>query len=158
MMFPSLDRLAAAMQERGIHITIETAGTLFRELPCDLMSISPKLSNSTPRAGDTRDPTGSWRVLHEQRRINVPVLQQLIDRAPDFQLKFVISGPAEMTEIEELLGLLKGWRNHDVLLMPEGVTLPGSQTKQWLVAECLKRGYRYCPRLHIELFGNTRGT
>lgn len=158
MMFPSLDKLAAAMRERNIHITIETAGTLFRELPCDLMSISPKLSNSTPAAGDSRDPTGSWRILHEQRRINVPVLQQLIDRAPDFQLKFVVSGPAELGEIEELLTLLKGWRRQDVLLMPEGVTLPNPGVKQWLVGECLRRGYRYCPRLHIDLFGNTRGT
>lgn len=158
MMFPSLDRLAHLLRERSIHITIETAGTLFRELPCDLMSISPKLADSTPRPGDPRDPSGSWRLLHEQRRINPPVIQSLLDRSPEFQLKFVVSGEADLTEIEELLALLRGWRPSDVLLMPEGVTAPAPATRQWLVKACVQRGFRYCARLHIDLFGHTRGT
>jgi 7-carboxy-7-deazaguanine synthase len=158
MMFPSLEKLTHALRERHIHITIETAGTISREVSCDLMSISPKLSNSTPAKDDPRDPGGSLRVMHEQRRINIPVLQQLLDRTPEFQLKFVVSGPAELSEIEELLGLLRGWKPADVLLMPEGVTLPSQSTKHWVVAECMKRGFRYCPRLHLDLFGHTRGT
>jgi 7-carboxy-7-deazaguanine synthase len=86
------------------------------------------------------------------------VIQSLIDRSPDFQLKFVVSGEADLTEIEDLLGLLRGWRPSDVLLMPEGVTVPAAATRQWLVAACVGRGYRYCARLHIDLFGHTRGT
>ena len=47
MLFAELVPLAAELR-RGLHITIETAGTLYLPLECDLMSISPKLSNSTP--------------------------------------------------------------------------------------------------------------
>jgi 7-carboxy-7-deazaguanine synthase len=56
------------------------------------------------------------------------------------------------------LSQLTGWFPADVLLMPEGVATPSAEMKHWLVRECMARGYRYCPRLHIELFGNTRGT
>lgn len=160
MMFPQIGPLAAAMRSAGLHITIETAGTIFRDVACDLMSISPKLSTSTPAAGDPRDPAGAWRARHEERRLNVPALQQLLDRhpAPGRQLKFVITGPADLAEIDALLGRLSGWSDRDILLMPEGVSPPTPAQKQWLVAQCLARNWRYCARLHIELFGNTRGT
>jgi len=158
MMFPTIDLLAAGLREAGMHITIETAGTLFRELPCDLMSISPKLSNSTPAVGDARDPKGALRVMHEERRLNVEVLQRLIDAYPERQVKFVVSSPRDLGEIEKMLAKLVHWADDDVLLMPEGVTLPSAETKAWLVAECTRRNWRYCQRLHIELFGNVRGT
>ena len=38
----------SGLRERELHITIETAGTVFAPVVCDLMSISPKLANSTP--------------------------------------------------------------------------------------------------------------
>jgi 7-carboxy-7-deazaguanine synthase len=44
------------------------------------------------------------------------------------------------------------------MLMPEGVSAPDAEMKAWLVEECLRRNWRYCPRLHIELFGNRRAT
>src|SRR5580658_9309175 len=40
--------LTRRFRERGMHVTIETAGTVFAPVECDLMSISPKLSNSMP--------------------------------------------------------------------------------------------------------------
>ncbi len=165
MIFPQVERLAAALRSArtggagaGMHVTIETAGTVFREVECDLMSISPKLSNSTPVEGDARDPGGAWRRRHEERRINLEALQRLIDEYSDRQLKFVVSGPADLGEIDDLLGRLRGWRRDDVMLMPEGVTPPASEQAGWIVAECVRRGWRYCHRLHIELFGNRRGT
>jgi 7-carboxy-7-deazaguanine synthase len=158
MMFPTIDHLAAAFAAKNIHITIETAGTLFRELHCDLMSISPKLSNSTPREGDPRDPKGSWRILHEQRRLNIGNLQRLLDRYRNHQLKFVVADMTDLSEIDALLGKLNNWNPGDVLLMPEGVTPPSNSAKQWIVETCLARGWRYCHRLHVELFGNRRGT
>ena len=36
-------------KELDLHITIETAGTVYQPVTCDLMSISPKLANSTRR-------------------------------------------------------------------------------------------------------------
>jgi 7-carboxy-7-deazaguanine synthase len=158
MIFAPVADLCRALRARGLHITIETAGTVDRPVECDLLSISPKLSTSTPAADDPRDPTGARRARHEARRINLPALQSLIDRAPDRQLKFVVCAPSDLAEIESLLSQLRHWRADDVLLMPEGVTPPTAETRAWIAAECLRRGWRYCPRLHIELFGNTRGT
>jgi 7-carboxy-7-deazaguanine synthase len=158
MMFDGIEELAKSLRNTGFHITIETAGTIARTLACDLMSISPKLSNSTPMEGDPRDPSGAWRVRHEQRRINMPALQALIDGYPSRQLKFVVREPRDLAEIESLLAGLRGWRDDDVLLMPEGMTPDALASRRWVADECLKRNWRYCPRLHIELYGNTRGT
>jgi 7-carboxy-7-deazaguanine synthase len=158
MMFDAIETLAGGLHDAGMHVTIETAGTIARSLACDLMSISPKLSNSTPRGGDPRDPGGAWRQRHEQRRINPGALQSLIDGYPSRQLKFVVREPGDLQEIESLLGQLHGWGDEDVLLMPEGVTPEALASRRWVAEECLKRNWRYCPRLHIDLYGNTRGT
>ncbi|MBI4908810.1 MAG: 7-carboxy-7-deazaguanine synthase QueE, partial [Acidobacteria bacterium] len=48
MIQPQIGELTRALRGLGQHITIETAGTVAPEVECDLMSISPKLSNSTP--------------------------------------------------------------------------------------------------------------
>jgi 7-carboxy-7-deazaguanine synthase len=172
MIFPGLcelsSRLAAPRQQGGaaMHITIETAGTVIPSddrwpLACHLMSISPKLASSTPK-NDPRDPDGTWAARHEARRLNIPVLNQLIAHsrasATDFQLKFVVCNEHDLSEIDELLASLTGWTPTDVLLMPEGVRPPTDAAKAMVVQACLDRGFRYCPRLHIELFGNRRGT
>ena len=158
MIFPGVEALCAGLRAAGMHVTIETAGTVFRDVACDLMSISPKLANSTPAAGDPRDPLGVWRERHEVRRLNVDALQQLIDRYPDRQLKFVVSGPGDLAEIEGLLGGLAGWVPADVQLMPEGTSVPDPGRVSWVVEACVARGWRYCHRLHVELFGDRRGT
>lgn len=160
MMFAQVAPLAAGLRAAGLHITIETAGTIFRDVACDLMSISPKLASSTPRAGDPRDPSGAWRMRHEERRLNLDALQRLVDYfpAPRRQLKFVITGASDLAEIDGLLNRLRTWTPADILLMPEGVSPPTPEAKRWLAAECIRRGWMYCARLHIELFGNTRGT
>lgn len=167
MMFAGIVPLSHALAKAGFHVTIETAGTILPpaaersasgELPaCDLISISPKLSNSTP-INDPRDPSGAWRERHEARRLNFAVLQRLIDAYPARQLKFVMRDPADLAEVESLLTAVRGFTPDDVLLMPEGVTIPSPERKAWIVDACIARGWRYCPRLHIELFGNVRGT
>lgn len=172
MMFPQLTELSSRLAtELGMHITIETAGTIIPPggMTCHLISISPKLANSTPPArDDPRDPLGIWSARHEQRRLNLPILQQLLDShepatAPtkDRQLKFVVAQPslqADLAEIEQLLAQLRGWKPDDVLLMPEGVSPPAQPFAAAVAAECIRRRWRYCHRLHLDLFGHTRGT
>lgn len=166
MIFKHLPELCDAFRRAGLHITIETAGTVFAPVACDLMSISPKLANSTPgsltidgaQLNDPRDPDGKWRTLHEQRRISIPALQALLDAYPVRQLKFVVAQQADLTEIDALLARVRGWTNDDVLLMPEGVAPPSPDRRAWIAHACMSRDWRYCPRLHIDLFGNTRGT
>jgi 7-carboxy-7-deazaguanine synthase len=159
MLFAALVPLTHALRDAGIHITIETAGTLApTPLPhCNLWSISPKLAHSTP-INDPRDPTGAWATRHEQRRLNIPALQSLLNAPGDHQLKFVVARDSDLPEIDALLAQLTGWTPPDILLMPEGVNPPGPARKRAISDLCLKRGFRYCPRLHIELYGNTRGT
>lgn len=158
MMFEGVSTLTRALRDAGLHITIETAGTIWRDVACDLMSISPKLSDSAPREGDPRDPGGVWRERHQARRLDAQVLQKLLDSYADHQLKFVVAGPGDLPEIEQLLASLRGWKAQDVLLMPEGVSPPEAGVRRWLATECVARGWRYCTRLHIDLFGNRRGT
>jgi len=73
MIAPEIIPLTERLRERGMHITIETAGTVFAPVACDLMSISPKLANSTPV-----DPR--WNRQHERLRIQIPVLSELMAR------------------------------------------------------------------------------
>jgi 7-carboxy-7-deazaguanine synthase len=154
MMFPQVVPLTEALAARGMHITIETAGTVFRPVRADLMSISPKLANSTPAA----DAAGPWAARHDAARINLSALQALLDAYPERQLKFVVTGPLDVPEIERLLAGLRGWQDPDILLMPEGVTSPTPEASRLVLDECRRHNWRYCHRLHIELFGNTRGT
>ncbi len=161
MVQTGLGGLARGLREGGMHVTIETAGTVgavMDDVPCDLLSLSPKLSNSTPAVGDERDPGGVWRERHEARRLDVGVLQGLVDAYAVRQFKFVVTGPGDLAEIEGLMGELRGWRAEEVMLMPEGMAVPAAGDVAWVVEACVERGWRYCHRLHVELFGNTRGT
>ncbi len=149
--------LAGAVKSQlGHHITIETAGTIPPAgIACDLASISPKLKNSAP---DARLPD-AWRERHEATRWQPEVIRAWIDRYP-YQLKFVVSQAADVDEIEALLGELKrDIPRAKVLLMPEGTALETLRARaDWLGELCKARGYRYAHRLHVELYGNTRGT
>jgi len=121
----------------------------------DLASISPKLSNSTPREREG----GRFARAHEEKRLNVPVIQRFIDQSPDFQLKFVVCEPSDMAEIHALLRQLHGWSPQDVLLMPEGIERETLESRSaWIGEICKKEGFRFCPRLHVLLYGNRRGT
>jgi 7-carboxy-7-deazaguanine synthase len=161
MIFAQLAPLTRALAEAGMHITIETAGTVDRDdIAFDLMSLSPKLSNSTPH-DDPRDPTRAWSDRHEQRRISLDALRALVARSASprsRQLKFVVTGPTDLAEIDALLTDLPGVAPGEVFLMPEGVQTPEPRAVAWVIDLCLERGWRYGHRLHIELFGDTRGT
>ena len=155
LIMPEIEILCAALHDRGHHITVETAATVFKPLKLDLASMSPKLSNSTPHAREA----GRFARVHEQHRLNVPVIQQFVDTSPGFQLKFVVSSEQDLTEIDALLAQLTGWKHEDVLLMPEGTdSITLDERSSWISRVCLERGFRYGPRLHIYLYGNARNT
>ena len=155
LIIPEIVPLAHALRGLGLHLTVETAGTIYREMPVDLWSVSPKLANSTPWHREE----GRFARAHEAHRINLSALRQIIDSAADLQLKFVVTAEHDLAEIDQLLAQLPPLPPCDILLMPEGTdpaTLRSRQT--WLAETCRSRGFRYCPRLHIDLFGNRRGT
>ena len=149
MIAPEIVELTGMLHDRGRHITIETAGTVFQPVTCDLMSISPKLANSTPE--------GRWAQQHERLRIQPEVLARLM-AAYEHQLKFVIAAPGDLDEVERLVADLHADRSK-VILMPEGIDAAALRERgAWVVEACKQRGFRFSPRLHVELYGNRRGT
>jgi 7-carboxy-7-deazaguanine synthase len=157
MIAKGIHELARQLKEQGKHITIETAGTISPDgIACDLASISPKLANSIPQVGSIEP---AWIERHEQTRKQPKVLQEWVS-SYDFQLKFVLSSHLEIREIEDFVKAIgvsiPSWK---VQLMPEGVdSLKLEKTRSVLVDICRKKGYRLTDRLHVHLFGNTRGT
>jgi len=152
-----IHELASRLTEMGRHVTIETAGTLAPDgICCDLASLSPKLANSTPPA----DAAGAaWVARHEQARLQPAVLREWLGAYP-YQLKFVVSEEDQIGEIQQLLENLEcDVPAEKILLMPEGITDDVLAARlDFVVAACKQHGYRYCQRLQIGLFGNTRGT
>jgi 7-carboxy-7-deazaguanine synthase len=153
LLSPQIEALCGALQQEAYHITVETAATLFKPLACDLASLSPKLASSTPteRAG------GRFAERHDRLRIQPGVIRAFMDHS-EYQLKFVIDRPADVTELLALLEKLPNVDRSRVLLMPQAITPEDlRQRGPWVVEECKRNGFRYCPRLHIELYGNQRG-
>jgi 7-carboxy-7-deazaguanine synthase len=148
MIAPEIVPLTERLRARGLHVTVETAGTVFAPVACDLMSISPKLANSTP--------AGTWATQHERLRFQPDVLRRLIE-SYDYQLKFVVAQPSDLDEIQRMLDQLPADRAK-VILMPEGIEPSVLRERGVWLAETAKReGFRFSPRLHIELWGNRRG-
>jgi len=155
MLAAGIGELTHRLKSMGKHVTIETAATLPPDdVACDLASLSPKLTNSIP---DNR-LSARWQSQHETLRLQPEVIHAWLDRFP-YQLKFVVTSVRDIHEIQEILtSLSRKVLPQKVLLMPEGTdsdTLHGRSMEVHRL--CMQYGYRFCSRLHIELFGNTRG-
>ncbi len=154
MIFQKIPELCRQLSNANKHITIETAGTCFADVDCDLMSISPKLSNSTP----SESRAGRWRQQHEKARYRPDVVQKLMDNH-DYQLKFVVATESDCDEAREFLDQLNHVRNDNVLMMPCGTTIEElDEICQWLEPLCQQIGFQLCDRMHIRWYGNKRGT
>lgn len=148
---PKLPELLKAIRRAGAHITIETAGILFEKgLPCDLMSISPKLSNSTPA-------NVAHAASHEHLRLNVPVIKELLKQYP-CQLKFVVDGREDLDEIVRFVEQFPGVNPESVFLMPQATTRQKYMEKsQWIAESCLNTGFSFGPRLQVMLWPGQKG-
>lgn len=146
MMFDATVELTQRLKAAGAHITIETAGTIYKPVVCDLMSISPKLANSTPRERDG----GRWAAQHDRLRYQPEVLKRLMNEY-EYQLKFVVSAAEDLQEICSILRNTSANKNR-VLLMAEGTdaqTIRGRAP--WILEICRREGFRYSPRLQVDL-------
>ncbi|MDP9170212.1 MAG: 7-carboxy-7-deazaguanine synthase QueE [Acidobacteriota bacterium] len=149
MIMPGIEELSQRFRDRGMHITIETAGTIFAPVSCDLMSISPKLANSTPE--------GVFRQQHERLRLQPDVLLRLMAEY-NYQLKFVIASAEDGEEARLLIATLRADASK-VILMAEGTNETIlNERGRWIAEICKQHGYRFSPRLHVHLYGNQRGT
>jgi 7-carboxy-7-deazaguanine synthase len=142
--------LTRGLAEAGLHITVETAGTVDPPFNCDLLSLSPKTANS--------DPTDGNRDRHRRLRSDHAPMVRLLERFPDYQLKFVVEDAEDLADIHELLAELGTVDPARVLLMAQGTTAEEVAERAPTVADlCLEHGFRYTPRLHLDLFGGGRG-
>ena len=148
MIASGIVELSERFRALGLHITFETAGTVFAPVACDLMSISPKLANSTPE--------GAFHDRHEQLRIQPEILRRLT-REYDYQLKFVVAQQTDLAELQAIAKSLNAPADK-IVLMPEGTSSEVlSDRGPWIAELCKTHGYRFGPRLHVYLYGNRRG-
>lgn len=184
----ALTELARKLKKSlDVHITLETNGVLFiPELVnfVDLFSISPKLESSEPGKEKNkhldRPVEENYIRDHKKFRINIDTLQKYINACmnlssyygdrpgvpaerrtdKDFQLKFVITSGADVDEIrKDFLDKLSFVNNDDVVLMPVGGTPEILAKSTDLTARlAIRNGFRFTPRLQIDLFGDTAGT
>lgn len=154
MLFAELVPLSQRLRALGIHLTVETAGTLYLPVACDLMSISPKLSSSAP----PRSRFGRWHRRHEQTRHAPDVIRRLVAEYA-YQVKFVVDQPSDCLEVQAWLAEFPELDRQRVMLMPQGIDAQRlEQQARWLRPLCRQLGLRYCPRKQIEWFGLVRGT
>jgi 7-carboxy-7-deazaguanine synthase len=135
---------------------LETAATIEHLVSADLISISPKLSNSTPTDADSFQD-------YDSHRLNMPVIQAYLQQAQrdssDYQLKFVLAQPKDIEEVRTILNqLCPTLPPGKVFLMPQAVNRRQlARRSAWLVELCKQHGYRFCSRLQISLYGNQPG-
>ncbi len=143
--------LVTELHQLDYHITIETNGTIAKQVEADFISLSPKLSSSTPY--NTRFERPHAKIRHKPDALRFWCANY------DYQLKFVVDEQDDEREIQALIEVLNLDTTGRVYVMPQGVTSAQLATNARLcVALCLKNGWRYSPRTHIAIFGNTRGT
>ncbi len=152
MIDPDLPQLVKELKTAGRHITIETAGIAYvPDLRCDLMSISPKLSNSVP-------DDEKLAAIHKNSKLDLAVLGELIDNY-NYQFKFVVDSVNNLPEIQELLDKLEKVDIEKVMLMPQAATKDELLAKSQMVADmCKLVGYAFSQRLQVLLWNNQRST
>lgn len=143
--------LTEQLSALGRFVTIETAATVDRPVAADLMSISPKLANSTP--ADSR-----WGGRHEATRDRPEVVRRFV-RDYLYQIKFVVDAEGDLDEVRRYLDRFPTIDAERVFLMPQATTRETLNEKTgWLSAAADELGVRFSPRLQVERFGNVRGT
>jgi 7-carboxy-7-deazaguanine synthase len=150
MINSDLPLLVKELKNTHNHITIETAGIAYiPDMPCDLMSISPKLSNSIP--DDVTSAT------HKDSRLDIAVLQELIENY-EYQLKFVVDSQEDLPEIQQTIDKIGSINPEKIMLMPQATTRDELLAKSPLVAEmCKQTGFTFSHRLQILLWDNQKG-
>jgi 7-carboxy-7-deazaguanine synthase len=154
MLFSELIPLCERLRAAGRHVTVETAGTLYLPVACDLMSISPKFSSSAPSA----EAHPHWHRRHERERHRPDVVLRLVTEY-EYQLKFVIDSREDLERVGEYMAEFPGIDCERVLLMPQGIEQAELEARaEWLRPYCEAEGLVFCPRKQIEWYGPVRGT
>jgi 7-carboxy-7-deazaguanine synthase len=167
-MHPALvNEITHFANERGIFVTIETEGSHFLEtdFPLNLISLSPKFSNSVPKLGAVtpggKDVDERMIKTHNRLRLNKEAIRKTLDYHSDYHYKPVWDGTlANLNEIEE-------FRIEMDIPKDKTYVMPAGDTRETLVemypkvfemvAEVAEHGYNMTGRDHIIAYDTERG-
>ena len=140
----ALARMVALLE--GVSVEIETNGAVAPHPALDPLvaqyNVSPKLAHSGNPADLALLPERLAAWANE----------------PKAYFKFVISAPNDLSEVLELIERYSMDRAR-VYVMPEGTdSAVLRERERWLAPLALEHGLRLSDRLHIHLYGDTRGT
>ena len=141
---PALAKLLDLLPDIGVEI--ETNGTTKApprlDIRIDQFNVSPKLAHSGNPA----------------ELALIPERLDAYATDPRAWFKFVIAEPSDLDEVLALRERYR-FRPDHVFLMPEGTDSETLRAREkWLAPLCVEHGFRMSDRLHIHLFGDTRGT
>ena len=141
---PALAKLLDLLPDIGVEI--ETNGTTKAsprlDIRIDQFNVSPKLTHSGNPA----------------ELALIPERLDAYATDPRAWFKFVIAEPSDLDEVLALRERYR-FRPDHVFLMPEGTDSETLRAREkWLAPLCVEHGFRMSDRLHIHLFGDTRGT
>lgn len=161
-----VNRILSLAKFYNMFVTMETEGSEFIEtdIVIDLLSLSPKFSNSTPYVGlvgpNSKLVTENMVKQHESKRQNYVAMRKLIDKALNYHLKPVVSkedGDKVWEEILHIQGILS-IPNNKVWVMPAGDTFERVVPNYaYVMEECIRRGYNFTGRPHIIAYSDKRG-
>ena len=149
--------------ERDIFVTIETEGSHFlpTDYPINLLSISPKFSNSVPVLGAV---TPQGKVVdekmikkHNSKRMNIDAIKKSIAYHSDYHIKPVIDKELTMIpEVDEMIEEL-GVPAEKVWAMPAGDDRKSLMESYPIVMNFVRdKGWRFTGRSHIMAFNTER--
>ena len=163
-MHPAIvNELTHFANERDILITIETEGSHYLEtdFPLDLISLSPKFSNSVPVVGAVT-PNGvvvgeKMVKTHNRLRLNHEAIDKTLAYHKDYHYKPVWDGTEEnLAEIEEFR-VQHNIPKDKTYIMPAGDSRETLIKMYPLVFElCAETGYRMTGRDHIIAYDDMR--
>lgn len=140
----ALARMVALLP--GMTVEIETNGTVAPHPALDPLVAQYNVSPKLPHSGN--DPANAL----------IPERLSAWASEPKAYFKFVIAAPEQVDEVVALAaqyGIAPG----RIYLMPEGTDSAVLRSREvWLAPLALQHGLRLSDRMHIHLYGDTRGT
>ena len=165
--------VAARILALGQNRLVITGGEPLLQAPAlaRLLDLLPDMAVEIETNGTTRAPTAldiridqfnvSPKLAHSGNPAELALLPERLDAYatdPRAWFKFVIAEPADVDEVLALRDRYR-FRPGHVFLMPEGTESETLRAREkWLAPLCVEHGFRMSDRLHIHLFGDTRGT
>lgn len=163
------ERIAATAQKRLVITGGEplmqggALAEMLRNLPDITVEVETNGTTKAPPALDARidQYNVSPKLAHSGNPADLALIPERLDAyAADERafFKFVIAEPGDVDEVLQIASAY-GIPSNRVFLMAEGTTSEGLRARQgWLSDLALKHGFRMSDRMHIHLYGDTRGT